>query len=100
MPTPASEERRRDWDAKIHAQKASGLSIEKWCRQNQIKSSAFYYWKERLESPSLTRSSFAEIPQPPIASVSIEFRQCRIRLSHFDAAVFRSCIAALKEALC
>lgn len=101
MPKPASQEKRQDWAEKIRTQQASGLSIEKWCRAHQVKSSVFHYWKETLSvQPPLSRLSFAEIPSSKESSLSIEFHKCRIHFSHFDSTVLRSCLVLLKEVLC
>jgi len=101
MPKPTSEEKRREWAEKIRAQKESGLSIEKWCREHQIKSSVFYYWKDTLLSrAALTRSSFTEIPSSAESSFSIEFRKCHIRFSRFCPMTLQSCLVVLRETLC
>jgi hypothetical protein len=101
MSTRGSEEKRREWAEKVHAQKVSGLSIEGWCRENQIKPSVFHYWKGVLSSrPPITRSSFTEIPLTADAAISIEFCKCHIRLSHFEPSILRSCLSILREVLC
>lgn len=45
-------QKRRFWLDIIHGHAASGLSVEAWCRQNQISSSAFYRWKMKLQGQS------------------------------------------------
>ena len=63
MPKPTSKEKRLDWETKICQQKQSGLSINQWCRKNQITKGSFHYWKDQLFSkPKLTRDSFIELP--------------------------------------
>ena len=44
--------KRRFWLDFIHGHAASGLSVEAWCQQNQISSSAFYRWKMKLQGQS------------------------------------------------
>ncbi len=57
----ASDEKRSAWKERIQQQQASNLSIEKWCRQHQIRPHTFHYWKEKLFPKQLQRSSFAEL---------------------------------------
>ena len=45
-------EKRRFWLDIIRGHAASGLSVEAWCRQNQISGSAFYRWKMQLQGQS------------------------------------------------
>jgi hypothetical protein len=50
MPRPASEEKKKlDWKNLIEQQGRSGLSIEKWCLQNQIRRSTFLYQGNRTK---------------------------------------------------
>ena len=40
--------KRGDWAALLERQRASGLSISAFCRQEQIAAGTFFYWKRRL----------------------------------------------------
>lgn len=44
------------WHERIAAQRASGLSIRQWCRQNGQHEHSFYWWRRRL----------GLWPQPPV----------------------------------
>jgi hypothetical protein len=58
MPISPSAEKRLEWETKLRQQKESGLSVDRWCRENQVTSTSFYYWKERLyPKPLITQSS-------------------------------------------
>ncbi len=48
MPTPASFQKREEWEEKIRQQKESGQSIMKWCEENNISYHTLNYWRERL----------------------------------------------------
>jgi len=61
MPRPASEDAKREWTNLIEQQRKSGLSIEKWCLQHQIRPHTFHYWKEKLLAKSLQTTSFTEL---------------------------------------
>ncbi|WP_422475236.1 IS66 family insertion sequence element accessory protein TnpA [Endozoicomonas sp. ALB032] len=48
-----------EWQERIQAWQASGLSQNAWCKQHDIRVSKFGYWKRKLEktSRSLTENS-------------------------------------------
>ena len=37
------------WQQRIQACMSSGLSVNRWCKENHVSSPSFYYWKNRLE---------------------------------------------------
>jgi hypothetical protein len=102
MPLPSSPDKRLEWENRLRQQKESGLSIERWCRENQIIPSAFYYWKYRLyPKRSLDRSSFTELTDKKGHGISIEYRGLIIRIDrHFDAVALKRCLSLLLEAKC
>jgi hypothetical protein len=102
MPKFSSAEKKAEWEARICQQRESGLSIEKWCRQNQLAPHTFHYWKDLLFPKSqLTRSSFVELPIAHGTGISIEYRGIRIFIAKsFDPVTLRSCLAALQGIQC
>ena len=38
------------WQQRIQACMSSGLSVNRWCKENHVSSPSFYYWKNRLET--------------------------------------------------
>lgn len=104
MPKPSSEEKKLEWKDKIRQQRESGLSIEEWCRQNQITSHIFHYWKNRLmPKAELSRSCFTELSedQGQSTGVTMEYKGVRILIDRsFDPATLRSCLAALRGIQC
>ena len=102
MPTVASQEKRSMWEQKIRLQQQSGLSIERWCRENQISPHTFHYWKDRLFPKTvLTHSSFIELSDGKGTGIIIEHQGVRIHLDrHFEPETLKRCLAALKEITC
>lgn len=98
MPKPISEEKKIEWETKIRLQRESGLSIERWCRQNQSTPCSFYYWRDRLfPKTQLTRSCFTELPADKGTGIVIEYQGIRIIIDKaFDPAALRSCLMALR----
>lgn len=96
MPKP-SIERRRTWEERIQKQKASGLSIQRWCQENQIASHLFYYWKGKIFPKKLSQDCFIEIADPKDMGIAIECCGIHIHLDrHFDAATLKRCLQVLK----
>lgn len=56
MPIAASEDKQLEWKNLIEQQRQSGLSVDKWCLQNQIRPSTFQYWKDKLFPKRLQKS--------------------------------------------
>lgn len=102
MPKPLPPEKKLEWEEKIRQQRGSGLSIEKWCRQNQTPSHTFYYWKDRLfPKKQLTRSCFTELPVSQRTGISIEYRGVRIHIDKdFDPEILKNCLSALRGISC
>jgi hypothetical protein len=97
VPKPFSTEKKNEWAEKIRQQQASGLSIEKWCNENQIKPYVFHYWKKRLSPDSLSRSNFTELVDQKGCSLVIEYQGVR---AHFESSTLKQCLAVLKELKC
>ena len=97
-----SQEREDKWKALIRLQEESGLSMDKWCHQNQIAPHKLYYWKRKLlPQPSLSKSSFKELANEIHGSVVIEYRGVLVRLDkHFDPLIFKGCLSMLLEVTC
>jgi hypothetical protein len=82
MPNPTSEEKQFKWKNLIEQQRQSGLSIEKWCLQNQIHPHVFHYWKAKLFPRQLQKTNFTElnIKHSP-DTISLETRGLRVRVA-------------------
>ena len=102
MPKPISAEKKIEWEAKIRQQRESGLSVDRWCRQNQVTLCSFHYWKNRLRPKTeLTRACFTELPVDQGTGISIEYQGMRILIDKsFDPSTLRSCLTALRGIQC
>lgn len=80
MAKPLSSEQRQEWAEKIQAQRASGLSVDRWCKNNQIASHVFYYWKQRLFPQPPSQGCFTELVDQQGCSIDIECQGSHIRI--------------------
>lgn len=97
MPTALSQEKREWWREKLQQQKASGLSIKRWCEENQVSGPKFFYWKERLFPNAIERSLFTEVKEKK-SGVSLEWRGVSVQLgADFDPSTLKRFLATLVE---
>lgn len=98
MPKSISKEQKLNWATKMRQQKESGLSINEWCRKNQITKGSFHYWKNHLQlETKLTRSCFKELIVDQGTGISIEYQGIRILIDKsFDPATLRNCLSVLR----
>ena len=80
MPIPTSEEKKLEWKNLIEQQRQSGVSVDKWCQQFQIRSSTFQYWKDKLFPRQLQKSSFAELNMKRPDAISLQGRGIYVRM--------------------
>lgn len=101
MPVPASEEEKLEWKSRIEQQRQSGLSVDKWCLQNQVRPSAFQYWKEQLFPRELKKSSFVELKAKRSDTLSLQARGVCIRLGpECDLNLRKQLLALFAEGSC
>jgi hypothetical protein len=108
MAQPLSEEQRQQWQEIILKQRASGLSIAKWCRENNLAVHVFYHRQRILfPKPPLQRTSFTEVSQEIIqktsnkTGITLDYQGILILLDkNFDVQSLKQCLAALKEISC
>ena len=98
----ASEEKKQLWRDRILNQRNSGLSITKWCGQNNIQDHHFYYWQSKLfPKATLNRASFKELEpngRTIEPGITLQFREFSIYISHsFDPVTLKQCIEVLKK---
>ncbi len=64
----------REWQQRILTQKASGLSVRKWCAESNVQEGRYYYWLKVLRNDELMLGKpagvFAELQQPGSRIVS------------------------------
>ena len=61
MEQKGNQEQRKQWEIWIAEQEASGLSIQKWCKEKQMPTSRYYYWKKRIQKSPEQAVRFEEI---------------------------------------
>lgn len=54
-----SDTRRATWQRLLAEQQASGLSVVAWCFQQDIREQTFYYWRKRLNNPTVPSATQA-----------------------------------------
>ena len=64
MARDRKEERRKYWEGVIAAQRASGLPVVRFCREQQLNEATFYWWRKKLSD---RRSEAAPAPSQFIA---------------------------------
>lgn len=101
MPNPASEDKQLEWKNLIKKQGQSGLSVEKWCLQNQISPHVFHYWKKKLFPKRLQKSSFSELHMRCSDAISLQGHGICIRMgSDCDPHLRKQLFALFAEAPC
>ena len=80
MPKPTSPEKQLEWKNLIEQQCQSGLSIDKWCLQNQIRPHTFQYWRDKLFPRQLQKSSFAELNMKRPDAISLQAQGLYVRM--------------------
>ncbi len=104
MPRPFPEEKRRIWQEKVQTQRISGLSMARWCREQQVNYNSFLYWDKRFpEKSQITRDSFQELYEETKTDpgVAIECQGMKVvLLKSFDPVVLAQCLQVLKALPC
>jgi len=59
------QKNREEWRRRIEEWEASGLTQVEYCKQKELKISAFLYWRKKFSEKKPTRASFVEVPLPP-----------------------------------
>lgn len=97
-----SSEKARQWNQNLANQKASGLTIQRWCRENNISPQQFYYWKRKLKHPAkVTRASFTELLDENNPLLFFECNGIRLFVDRScDQPLLNQCLVALRETLC
>jgi hypothetical protein len=103
MSYPAILNKSRNWEQKIQQQKQSGLSVARWCQENQVSYNTFAYWKRRLVRVApLERKSFVELAENSSKSgIQLECDGIRVNIEKgFDSSTLARCLQALRSFQC
>lgn len=52
----------KEWSSVLAAQRASGLSVTKWCQVNNYNKDKFFYWKRKLKDEAVTEMFHEIVP--------------------------------------
>lgn len=99
-----TQQRREYWKQQIANWRQSGKGVLRWCLDNKIHQSTFWYWRTRLEGHVSTvpkspqKVSFSELSDAAELSSGIEIlvNGLAIRLhKNFDETTLKSCLRLL-----
>ena len=101
MPKSLSQEKQLKWKILIEKQRQSSLPIRKWCLQNEVNPHTFQYWKAKLSSRKLQKSSFTELKSLSTQPISLRACGLYIRLeSSCDPHLRKQLLAIVGELSC
>lgn len=72
-----------EWAIRCKEQRDSGLTVRKWCEENQLSFHAFNYWKHLLKSEVVNQMLPDIVPITLPASVS----ECTIRTNRTNSTI-------------
>ena len=61
MNKESQEKNREEWQRRICEWKESGLTQVEYCNQNELKTSAFLYWRKKFSKKEPTEASFVQV---------------------------------------
>lgn len=89
-------ELQQEWNDKLAAWRASGLSMAAWCRQHTESYDRFIYWRRRLEPNPQRRGRFVELMFQP-AALMLSCNGMTLQLERgFDHDLLREVLSVLK----
>jgi len=79
------------WKQRIQIQKASGITVPEWCKQNQLSRHSYYYWHKIVSqeisiAEQISEPVFVEVPkqkqfQHHTHTVTVNWKDSTITLS-------------------
>jgi hypothetical protein len=99
----SAEARIEYWRARIGEQERSGMSVGRFCQEQQITEQSFYVWRKRLRQPEAVRFALVESGPAPAARAAEPMLELvlktgeRLRIGRgVDEAALRTVLAALR----
>jgi hypothetical protein len=99
----STEARSEYWRARIAEQEHSGMSVGRFCQEQEITEQSFYTWRKRLRPPEPVRFALVErgaAPRETATEPTLELvlkTGERLRIGRgVDEAVLRTVLAALR----
>jgi hypothetical protein len=95
----SAEARIEYWRARIAEQERSGMSVGRFCQEQQITEQSFYVWRKRLRQPEPVRFALVErgaAPTEPTLELVLKTGE-RLRIGRgVDEAALRTVLAVLR----
>lgn len=96
-------ERRREWEEKVAAYRASGQSVSAWCTANNVKPERLRYWLRKLEAadapatvPQWLSVEVSDVAEDPKVNLYVRVGQAVIEVQPgFDPALLREVVRSL-----
>ncbi|MBP5623832.1 MAG: hypothetical protein J6X36_03090 [Lachnospiraceae bacterium] len=80
--------RLNEWAAKFSDQKASGLKVADWCKQNNVSKDTYFYWKRQVKNAVISQA----LPDiVPLAITPAVVPNSSTELVSSDAATCTTC---------
>jgi len=96
------QKNREKWRRRIDEWEASGLTQVEYCNRNDLKASAFLYWRKKFSEKKPTHPTFVEVPLSPtnrFHPIKIEIgRYCVEVDKGYDPAALEHIIGFLSRA--
>lgn len=94
------EVRLHDWAARIAAQQASGMTVQKWCAENGINSKTYYYHLRKLREKCVASApAIVPLGSPKITSSDIHIEKNGLQIS-LPTDISADTLIALVHELC
>jgi hypothetical protein len=88
------------WRSRLQRFDASGMSVARFCRQEQVSVPSFYQWRKRLAvlPPRVSSPTFVPVRLTPVAAVEIHLPNgARVSVPPGNTEALRVAIAAAGE---
>ena len=72
----------QEWVGAIQACRSSGLSVRKWCRQQEISPSTYYRWEREVLSAAGSMAQQEEVESVTFAEVPVPRKECCNEAEH------------------
>jgi len=99
----SAEARIEYWRARIAEHERSGMSVGRFCQEQQVTEQSFYVWRKRLRQPEPIRFALVEHGAAPAATAAEPMLELvlktgdRLRIGRgVDEAALRTVLAALR----
>lgn len=96
-----------EWAVRFSDQKASGLTVKEWCRQNNLSQDKFFYWKRLLKEnaieqalPEIVPLAMPLVPEPVNSTLSDTTNDAYESCASCTSCASNSCARLLINGIC